>query len=589
MPASARKREMKNREKNKDRMASNAIIRFGPFQLDLVTGELRRSNQRVKLAPQPSNLLILLTDRAGQLVTREDIQQRLWGADTYVDFEQGLNFSIRQIRTALGDDAEHPQFIETVPRRGYRFVAHVEKSSETLIGSLAVLPFENTSGDVDSQFLVDGLTESIIYRLARIQELRIIPRSTVFRYRGTDKEAHEIGRELQVRAVVTGKAQKSGDDLILAVELIDVDKRSQTWGERYRRKLTDIFEMQENIANQICEKLQVELSASAQSRLRKRETENIEAYQLFLKGQFFWNKRTEQAIKKAIGYFHEAIERDPAYALAYAAIADAYIPLAYYTYLSPSDAFPKARSAAAKALAIDETLADAHGVLGTVAWLHEWRPLNAEREFQLAIGPSPNVPRLRQIYAEFLASLGRFDEAHLEMDKALELDALSVPLNYVAGLPYYYGRNYGKAIECCGKALDLDPNFFPAHHLMGLAYLQEGRFSDAINQLEDANKLSLATPFVLGALGAAYAFAGRPNEAAGLLKQLELIASQRYVSPYFISTILAGLDQPVAALDNLELACKLRCCRAAWLSVDPLVDKLRPEPRFESITQRSVL
>ena len=265
MPASAHKRGMKNREKNKDRMASNAIIRFGPFQLDLVTGELRRSNQRVKLAPQPSNLLILLTDRAGQLVTREDIQQRLWGADTYVDFEQGLNFSIRQIRTALGDDAEHPQFIETVPRRGYRFVAHVEKSSETLIGSLAVLPFENTSGDVDSQFLVDGLTESIIYRLARIQELRIIPRSTVFRYRGADKETHEIGRELQVRAVVTGRAQKSGDDLILAVELIDVDKRSQTWGERFRRKLTDIFEMQENIANQICEKLQIELSASTQT------------------------------------------------------------------------------------------------------------------------------------------------------------------------------------------------------------------------------------------------------------------------------------------------------------------------------------
>jgi tetratricopeptide (TPR) repeat protein len=174
------------------------------------------------------------------------------------------------------------------------------------------------------------------------------------------------------------------------------------------------------------------------------------------------------------------------------------------------------------------------------------------------------------------------------MDKALELDALSVPLNYVAGLPHYYGRNYGKAIECCGKALDLDPNFFPAHHLLGLAYLQEGRFSDAINELEDANKLSLATPFVLGALGAAYAFAGRPNEATGLLKQL-VIASQRYVSPYFISTILAGLDQPVAALDNLELACKLRCCRAAWLSVDPLVDKLRPEPRFEAITQRSAL
>jgi TolB-like protein/Flp pilus assembly protein TadD len=569
--------------KDTNRMVANAMIRFGPFQLDLATGELRRSNQRVKLAPQPSNLLRLLTDRAGQLVTREDIQQRLWGADTFVDFEQGLNFSIRQIRTALGDEAEDPKFIETVPRRGYRFVAHIENGSEALVGSLAVLPFENTSDDAGSQFLVDGLTESIVYRMARIPELRVVPRSTVFRYRGTGREAHDIGQELQVRAVVTGRVQQNGDDLILAVELIDVDKRCQTWGERYRRKLTDIFEMQENIANHICEKLQLELSASAQNRLRKRETHNIEAYQLFLKGQFFWNKRTEQAIKKAIGYFHEAIERDPSYALAYAAIADAYIPLAYYTYLSPADAFPKARSAAAKALAIDETLADAHGVLGIVAWLHERRTLNAEREFQLAIASSPNVPRLRQIYAEFLACLSRFDEAHREMDKALELDALSVPLNYVAAWPYYYQRDYGKAIECCGKALELDPEFYPAYHLVGLARLQEGRYSDAIGELKEANRISLATPYVLGALGAAYALAGKHEDATQILYQLHLSASQRYVSPYFIGTIHAGLGQLERALESLQEAHKLRCCRMAWIRVDPLLDKLRREPRFQAL------
>jgi TolB-like protein/Flp pilus assembly protein TadD len=567
-------------------MVANAIIRFGPFQLDLATGELRRANQRVKLAPQPSNLLRLLTDRAGQLVTREDIQQRLWGRDTYVDFEQGLNFSIRQIRSALGDDAEDPQFIETVPRRGYRFVAHIENGSEALAGSLAVLPFENIGDDAGSQFLVDGLTESIVNRLARIPELRVVPSSTVFRYRRTNREAYDIGRELQVRAIVTGRAQQSGDDLILAVELIDVDKQSQTWGERYRRKLTDIFEMQENIANQICEKLQIELSASTQNRLRKRETENIEAYQLFLRGQFFWNKRTEQAIKKAIGYFHEAIERDPTYALAYAAIADAYIPLAYYTYLSPADAFPKARSAAAKALTIDETLADAHGVLGTVAWLHEGRVLNAEREFQLAIGSSPNVPRLRQIYAEFLASLARFDEAHREMDKALELDALSVPLNYVAGWPYYYRRDYGKAIESCRKAIELDPNFYPAHHLLGLAYLQEGRNSDSVSELQEASRISLATPYVLGSLGTAYALAGKRDEATDVLNQLQLESSQRYVSPYFIGTIHAGLGELEPALESLREAQRLRCCRLAWVTVDPLLDKLRHDTRFETLIQR---
>ncbi len=571
--------------KDTDRTASSAMIRFGPFQLDLSTGELRRSNQRVKLAPQPSNLLILLTDRAGQLVTREDIQQRLWGSDTYVDFEQSLNFSIRQIRTALGDDAEHPQFIETLPRRGYRFIARLEKGSAAAIESLAVLPFENTSGDAGAQFLVDGLTESIIYRLTRVSELHVIPRSTVFRYGKTDRNPHEIGQELHVRAVVTGKVLQNGDDLILAVELIDVATGSQTWGQRYRRKLTDIFEMQENIANQICETLQIELSAGTQNRLRKRDTENIEAYQLYLKGRFFWNKRTEQAIKKAIGYFSEAIERDPAYAAAYAAIADAYVPLGYYTYLSPEDAFPKAKSAASKALAIDEALADAHGVLGTVAWLHEWRLLHAEREFRLAIGSSPNVSRLRQVYAEYLTSLGRFDEAHLEMEKAIELDVLSVPLNYVAGLPHYYSRNYGKAIECCGKAIDLDPNFYPAYSLLGLSYLQEGRFSDAVNQLQEANRLSLATPFVLGTLGTTYAFAGRCSEATGVLNQLKLIASQRYVSPYFITTILVGLGQSERALESLHQAFRLRCCRMAWLRVDPLLDKLRGESRFEALIQ----
>jgi len=562
------------------------VVRFGDFELNLHSGELRKRGKALRLQPQPAKVLSVLARQAGKLVSRDQLKEEIWGDATFVNFEEGLNFCIRSIRAILQDSADEPRFIETLPRRGYRFVAHIEKSSETFIGSLAVLPFENTSGDAGSQFLVDGLTESIVYRLARIPESGVVPCSTVFRYRGTDREAHDIGRELQVRAVVTGRVQKSRDDLILAVELIDVEKRSQTWGERYRRKLTDIFEMQENVANQICEKLQIELSASAQSRLRKRETENIEAYQLFLKGRFFWNKRTEQAIKKAIGYFHEAIERDPTYALAYAAIADAYIPLAYYTYLSPADAFPKARSAAAKALEIDETLADAHGVLGTVAWLHEWRPLNAEREFQMAIGSSPNVPRLRQVYAEFLASMGRFDEAHLEMDKALDLDALSAPLHYAAGLPYYHSRDYGRAIESCRKALDLDPNFYPAHQLMGLAYLQEGRFPDAINELQEANRISLATPFVLGALGTAYALAGKCDEATDVLNQLEISASQRYVSPYFISTILAGLGQLEPALESLYQAHRLRCCRMAWLSVDPLLDKLRHESRFEALIQR---
>jgi len=567
-------------------MASSEIIRFGPFQFDLATGELRRSNQRVKLAPQPSNLLILLVQRAGQLVTREDIQQRLWGADTYVDFEQGLNFSIRQIRTSLGDDAENPRFIETLPRRGYRFIARIGRDSSTVIESLAVLPFENTSGDAGSQFLVDGLTESIIYRLARIRELSVIPRGTVFRYSRLDKDPYEVGQELQVRAVVTGRMIQTGDDLILSVELIDVDSRNQIWGQRYRRKMAEVFEMQEDIANQICEKLRIELRPSGQNQAGKRDTENIEAYQLYLKGRFFWNKRTEQAIKKAIGHFNEAIERDPAYAAAYAAIADAYIPLGYYTYLPPGDAFPKAKSAASKALAIDESLADAHGVLGSVAWLHEGHRSQAERELKLAIELSPNVPRLRQIYAEFLSSLARFDEAHLEMDKALELDALSVPLNYVAGLPYYYRRDYGRAIECCRKAIDLDSGFYPAHYLLGLAYLQEGRFPDAIRELEQANAISLATPFVLGALGTAYALAGKRDEATDVLGQLESDASQRYVSPYLKSTILAGLGQLEPALESLYEAQRLRCCRMAWIALDPLLDKFRNDPRFEALIHR---
>ena len=565
---------------------SSTTIRFGDFELDNVTGEVYCRGERVKLAPQPSTVLVLLAERAGELVTREELRQRVWGSDTYVDFEQGLNFSIRQIRTALGDDPNHPQFIETVPRRGYRFIAKAQKNATEHDNAIAVLPFENKTGDPGSQFLVDGLTESIIYRLTRIPELRVIPRSTVFRYGLADKEPHEIGQELQVRAVVIGRVLQAGDDLILTIELLDVTHRREMWGQRYRKKLIDVFELQENIANEVCDKLRLELSTSARHQMQKRDTEDLEAYRLYLRGRFFWNKRTERAINKSLAYFNEAIERDPGYALAYAGLADAYIPLGYYTYLAPGDAFPKAKSAAARALEIDDSLAEAHGVLGNVAWLYDWDWAAAELELHAALDLQPNVPRLHQVYAEYLTSQGAFDQAHEEMRRALELDALSLPLNYIAGLPHYFGRNYQEASDCCCKALELDPNFYPARYLLGLAYLQQQQFTDALDQLEHARELSLGAPFVAGALGAAYGLAGRVDEARTILEELEHAKNQRYVSPYVLGTVFIGLNQPERALGALENAFSVRCCRMVWLTHDPLWDTARDSARFRAVMSR---
>ncbi len=359
------------------------------------------------------------------------------------------------------------------------------------IGSLAVLPFANASGDPQMEYLSDGLTESIILSLSQLPQLRVMSRSAVSRYKGRSDEAQDAGQTLGVGAVLTGKVLQRGETLLVSVELVDVENGWQRWGAKYRRKVEDIFAMEQDIANKICEKLRLKLATGKQNFLARRYTENVEAYHLYLKGRFYRGKRTAEALYKGIQYFHQAIELDPTYALAYAGLAESYVPLAVYGHLAPKDACPKAKAAANMALEIDPELSEARTVLGGIMSYYDWDLENAEKELREATALDPKYPRARQTLAENLIISGRFEEAVLEAKRALELDPLALSLNAFMAMTYYFGREYDKAIEHGSRTVDLDHNFFPGYFYLGMAYQVNGQFAEAAAALQQARVLGL--------------------------------------------------------------------------------------------------
>jgi TolB-like protein len=350
----------------------------------------------------------------------------------------------------------------TVPAQG-------EPLPETAIRSLAVLPFVNVGGNPEMDYLSDGLTESVIVSLSRLPELRVMSRSAVFHYKGRSDQAQDFGKELGVGAVLTGRVLQRGEMLVISAELVDVENGWQLWGDQYRRKSADIFMIEEDIANDISEKLRLKLTPEKKNLLTKRYTENVAAYHLYLKGRFHWGKRTAEALHRSIQYFREAIEGDPTYALAYAGLAEGYVPLAFWCHLAPKDAFPKARSAAEKALEIDAELTEARPVLASVKAFFDWDLSAGEKEARTAVELDPKYPRARQVLAEILSLTGRFAEAVTEVNRGLDLDPLSLHMSAAVAMTYFYARQYDEAIEHSRRALEMDANFFPAHFYLGLA------------------------------------------------------------------------------------------------------------------------
>ncbi len=455
-----------------------------------------------------------------------------------------------------------------------------------VIDSVAVLPLANASTDPDAEYLSDGITESLINSLSQLPKLRVMARSTVFRYKGRELDPQAVGRDLHVGAVLMGRVVQRGDTVVIGTELVDVANGWQLWGGNYNRKLSDIFAVQEEIAKEVSENLRLQLTREDNTRLRKRHTESAAAYQAYLKGRFYWNKRTEEGIKKGLEHFQRAIEHDPGYALAYAGLADSYTTLGYYNFLLPREAYGRAKAAATQALEIDDTLAEAHASLASIRTHFDWDWPGAEREYRRAIELNPRYASAHHWYGLHYAVLGRLGEAEEEMKRALEIDPLALVINTALGLCYCYMREYGRAIEQFRKTLELEPGFGRAHWLLGQTYDAKGQFDDAIAELQKAIPLTGSSKDVIASLGHAYAVAGQRHQAVRILDELTELAKRTYVPSYHIGVIHAGLGEDDLAFEWLERAYEERSSQLAYLNVHPELDRLRSDPRFEDLLRR---
>jgi TolB-like protein/Tfp pilus assembly protein PilF len=566
---------------------SKGAVRFGPFELDTRAGHLRKGRAQLHLPPQPFKLLSLLVSRAGQLVTRQEIQDQLWEKDTFVDFEQGLNVCIRQIRTALNDTPAAPRFVETVPRRGYRFIAEAAQIARpATVNSLAVLPFENSDCDPDLDYLCQGIAESLINTLSGLEQLRVIPRQTAFRFKSTADLA-KMQSELNLRAALSGRVISLGDSINVQAELVDLGTHSQLWGRQFSRKLSNILELQEEISREICQHLRLQLSRRESTSLRKRSTRNSEAYQLYLKGRYCSEKRTQEELHKAIDYFCRAVQNDPNYAPAYAGLSDAFTLLGSGTYGSmPSkNARAKAAEMALKALDLDRTLAEAHTSLAFVKFRFDWDWIDAEREFQRALKLNPRYVRAHHWYALFLAAMGRHDVALEQIRKAQEFDPLALIVSVAEGRILHFARRFDDAIEQFQKILELDPNFIPAHCDLGASMEEKGMLRQALAEFETCVALSHGGPLYVAAVAEVHARLGNREKALRTLSEL-LQAKDLYVSPHSIAFIYSSLGELDEAFSWQEKAYQERDASLAWVKVAPESDALRSDPRFADLLRR---
>jgi serine/threonine-protein kinase len=459
-----------------------------------------------------------------------------------------------------------------IPADVVRSITRKRKSKT--IDSIAVLPFENVGSDASAEYLSEGITDGTINRLSQLPKLKVMARSTVFRFKGRGADAQTVGRELRVRGVVTGRVKSLGDRLVVNAELVDATDGAQLWGEQYNRPLADLVHLQEEMSNEIAEALRIKLTGAEKKRMRRKATTNSEAYQLYLKGRHQWNKRTEESLNRGIAFFRAAIDADPLFASAYSGLADSFVTLATNIPLPPREVMPRAKAAAEKAVEIDENLAEAWASRATVRWWFDWDWSGAEADYKRAIELNPNYATAHDGYAMLLCARGRFGEAIEQVTHAADLDPLSLIIAVHAGWPHYFARDYDAAIRRFDKALELDASFIPAHGWRGMALGQQRRYTEARSAFERALAVD-RIPILLAMLAHAHAIAGHRAEAEATLTALRYEALSRYISAYDIAVIYAGLGELDAARAEIE---KAREERAAWMvfyDVDPRLDGLR--------------
>jgi TolB-like protein/DNA-binding winged helix-turn-helix (wHTH) protein/Tfp pilus assembly protein PilF len=655
----------------KQNFQSARLIRCGVFEIDLKAFELRKHGLRIKLAEQPFQILAILLEKPGDMVTRDELRERLWPGDTFVDFDHGLNNAVMRLREALGDSSDSPRFIETLPRRGYRFIAPVEEipapiqsthlsesreiqaivpvmrpdldlapmppsNGETVsvtgnsktwltlprivvlsavvlgmaVGSglavhyvrgmesgrinsahtmsLVVLPLENLSGDSEQNYFADGMTDELTANLAKIRSLRVISRSTAMAYKGAHKPLSEIARELHVDAVVEGTVLRAGDRVRITAELVQVSTDHHLWADTYESQIGDVLALQNRVSSAIVDEIRINLSKEDKERLAKHPAVSPEAYEDYLKGRYYWNKRSAEGFAKAIRYFEEATHKDQQYALAYAGLADCYgiIGATIYGSVPTAEAAPKAKAAATRALEIDPSLAEAETSLATAKFNYDWDWAGAAEGFKRAIQLDPSYATAYQRYSLYSIAMGRFDDSLEQIKRARELDPLSISINSSFGWRLYLARQYDRSIAQLRDTLEMDPNYEWAHLVLGQAYEQKGDYSLAIDELRKAVELSHNSPLLVSALAHAYALSGNQAESQKLLKQLTTQSKKEYVSPYYIAIVYVALGKNDLALDWMEKAFADRSNGLVFLRVEPELDPLRAQPRFIALQQK---
>jgi TolB-like protein/Tfp pilus assembly protein PilF len=561
----------------------SSVLRFGPFQLDVTTGELRQAGDPVKLPPQPARVLTILARNPGRLVTRDAIRSEIWQKDTFVDFEQGLNYCIKQIRAALADDARAPKYVETLQRRGYRFIAPVEPDAVPEKVIIAVVPFENLSGDPEQEYFSDGLTDELISQLGRLnpQRLGVVGRTSAMRYKASPRTIGEIGRELGVSYLLEGSVRRSADRVRVTARLVQIVDQTHVWTQSYDRTFDDILGMQRDIGRAIAAEIDVQLTPREAARLAA--AVSPEAHEAYLRGRYFWNQRTSEAFKKSIECFHQAIAHEPAYAVAYDGLCDCYVMLACRGVLPVTQTFEKAKEAARRALAIDPTLGEACASLAHVR-LHAWEWGGLDADFQRALELSPAHAFTYYWYAEYLMAIGRPEDAIAMVRTARSMDPLSAVMNASVGMILYLARRFTESIDALQKGLELNPHHFLLPFRLGLVYQQASPL-EAIAWMQRAVELSGRSIETLAGLAQAYAAAGRTDAMRNVLDEING-QTERYVSPYNVAKVYAAHREPDRVFEWLNLAVAERNPDLIELRTDPVFDSVRADSRFSDFLHR---
>src|SRR6266851_637097 len=604
------------------------VVRFGPFELDLRAGELRKQGLKTKLQQQPFRVLALLLEHPGEVVTREELRKAIWPADTFVDFNGGLDAAIYKVRNTLGDSSENPRFVETLPRRGYRFIAPVEvvdevhpktirvrnllmiggvltavvlallfglnlagtrdrllrRTSNRRVRSLVVLPLQNLSGDPSQEYFVDGMTEALTTDLGKIGALRVISRTSAMHYKGTHKKISEIARELNVDAVVEGAVLRSGERVRITAQLVEASSDRHLWAQAYERDLGDVLLLQDELAQTIAKQIQIKLSLEEQTRLATARMIDAEALEAYLQGREQWNKWTEEGVRKSIDYIEKAVHKDSAYAQGWAGISDAYNLLYMFGYAPSEQVLPKAKTAALRAVELDSSLSEAHVSLACVMRF-EWTAM--EKELQRAIELNPNNAMAHQYYGYLLSALGRFDEAIAEMKRALELDPLSPNKQNSLGATFYRAGRYDEALEQFREVPDPDVNSAYRHHRMAAIYERKGMQKEAVAEIVTALRIKHQNELA-AAVQSKFVSSGYSSAKETFLWG-DLQENQRQAKDGLLplAVTIAGdyalLGQTKKAFEWLEKAFREREHGLMYLKVDDRFEALRSDPRFQSL------